>query len=135
MEALMKAILFGAAIASLMGLVPLLAHHSVAAEFDMEKPVTVSGTLTAVEWKNPHPWLHVDVKNPDGSTVSWQWELGSPNSLLRRGWRRTDLPIGAVVTIQGFGAREGVFNKPTGSTRLVKLPDGRELFDGPPDSK
>ena len=128
----MKATLFAAAFASLGVAVPLLAHHSAAAEFDMNKPVTVVGTLSAVEWKNPHTWLYVDVKNADGTVATWQWELGSPNGLLRRGWRRTDLPIGTVVTIQGFGARDGVFSKPTGTTRRVKLPDGRELFDGPP---
>ncbi len=111
---------------------PVIAHHSVAAEFDMNKPVTVTGTLTQVEWKNPHPWLHIDVKNPDGTVVAWQWELGSPNSLMRRGWRRSDLPIGGVITVQGFSAKEGIYAKPTGSTRMVRLPDGKELFDGPP---
>jgi hypothetical protein len=110
---------------------PLAAHHSTAAEFDLDKPVTVKGTLTKIDWINPHCWIHIDVKNPDGTVVSWAFETGGPIQLMRQGWRRTDLPIGAEVTIRGFEAKPGVFAKPSGTTRSVTLPDGKQLFNGP----
>ena len=127
-----RLLLSAATAAFLAALVPVVAHHSVAAEFDTNKPVSATGTLTKVEWRNPHSWLHIDVKSADGSVVAWQWELGSPNSLMRRGWRRDDLPIGEVVTVDGYAAKEGIYKIPTGSTRKIKLPNGKELFDGPP---
>ena len=108
---------------------PLLAHHAFAAEFDGTKPVTLKGTVTKMEWINPHAWLHVDVPGPDGKMVSWMVEGGAPNSLLRRGWNRNSVPPGTTVTVQGFRARDGS-NRANG--REVTLADGKKLFIGSP---
>jgi uncharacterized protein DUF6152 len=108
---------------------PLVAHHSFAAEFDGSKPVTLTGTVTKMDWINPHAWLHMDVKGPDGKVVSWMVEGGAPNSLLRRGWNRNSVPPGITVTVQGFRARDGS-NRANG--REVTLPDGKKLFIGSP---
>ena len=103
------------------------AHHAFAAEFDVNKPVTLVGTLTKVAWVNPHGWIYVDVKEADGTVVSWAVETGGPTALLRRGVRKTDFPIGAEVLIKGFRAKNG---KPIANGRTVTLPDGRDLFFG-----
>ena len=108
---------------------PLVAHHSFAAEFDGSKPVTLTGTVTKMDWINPHAWLHMDVKGPDSKTVSWMIEGGAPNSLLRRGWNKNSVPPGTTVTVQGFRARDGS-NRANG--REVTLPDGKKLFIGSP---
>ena len=108
---------------------PLAAHHSFAAEFDGSKPVTLTGTVTKMDWINPHAWLHMDVKGPDGKVVSWAVEGGAPNSLLRRGWNKNSVPAGTTVTVQGFRARDGS-NRANG--REVTLPDGKKLFIGSP---
>ena len=104
---------------------PLAAHHSFAAEFDGTKPVTLKGTVTKMEWTNPHAWLHVDVKGPDGKVVSWMVEGGAPNALLRRGWNRNSVAQGTAVTVQGFRARDGS-NRVSGGE--LTLPDGKKLF-------
>ena len=96
-------------------------------EFDVDKPVTLVGTITKMEWTNPHSWLYVDVKNEKSQVQSWSIEFGSPNALYRRGWRRDDLPFGATVTVSGYSARDG---SRTISATDVKLPDGRTLFAG-----
>ena len=106
---------------------PLLAHHAFAAEFDGTKPVTLKGTVTKMEWINPHAWLHVDVPGPDGKMVSWMVEGGAPNALLRRGWNRNSVVAGTKVVIEGFRARDGS-NRANG--RDVTLPDGKKLFIG-----
>lgn len=108
---------------------PLAAHHSFAAEFDGSKPVTLTGTVTKMDWINPHAWLHMDVKGPDGKVVSWMVEGGAPNSLLRRGWNKNSLPPGTTVIVQGYRARDGS-NRANG--REVMLPDGKKLFIGSP---
>lgn len=108
---------------------PLVAHHSFAAEFDGSKPVTLTGTVTKMDWINPHAWLHIDVKGPDGKVVSWMIEGGAPNALLRRGWHRNSVPPGMMVTVHGFRARDGS-NRANG--RDVTLPDGKKLFIGSP---
>ena len=105
----------------------LAAHHSFAAEFDGSKPVTLKGTVTKMEWINPHAWLHVEVKGPDGKVVSWMVEGGAPNSLLRRGWNRDSVKAGTTVVVEGFRARDGS-NRANG--RVVTLADGKKLFIG-----
>ena len=117
---------FGAA-ALVVSVVPVLAHHSFAAEFDNTKPVTLRGTLTRMDWVNPHGWIHVDVKGPDGKSVNWAIEAGSANRLLRNGLRKTDFPIGGEVIVEGYQAKNGT---PTASGTTVKFADGRDFFLG-----
>ena len=91
----------------LLASVPVAAHHAFAAEFDVDRPVKVRGTVTKVEWVNPHAWLYVDVKDPDGSVVNWRFELGAPNSLFRLGWKKDTIPTGLQVEITGFRDKAG----------------------------
>jgi hypothetical protein len=106
---------------------PLRAHHSFAAEYDEHKTVTLKGTLTRLDWVNPHGWLYIDVKGPDGKVVNWAIEAGAPNALLRRGLRKTDVPAGIEIVVTGFLAKNG---SPTANGRTVTLPDGRDFFAG-----
>jgi len=116
-----------ASLAALTAGAPLLAHHAFAAEFDASKPVTLKGTVTKMEWINPHAWLHVDVKGADGKVVNWMVEGGAPNALLRRGWNRNSVLPGTEVIVEGFRAKDGS-NRANG--RDVTLPDGKKLFIG-----
>jgi hypothetical protein len=106
---------------------PVAAHHAFAAEFDVNQPVKVKGTLTKVEWVNPHAWIYVDVKGADGKVVNWHFELGPPNALFRLGWKKDSIPTGIEVEVTGYRAKsvEAVANG-----RSITLPDGRELFSG-----
>jgi len=106
---------------------PLRAHHAFAAEFDGSKPVKLTGTVTKMDWINPHAWLHMDVKASDGKVVAWMIEGGAPNALLRRGWNRRSVPPGTVVTVEGFRAKDGSTRASGGA---VTLPDGTKLFIG-----
>jgi len=103
------------------------AHHAFAAEFDAAKPVKLTGTLTKVEWTNPHGWVYLDVKGEDGKVVNWAVEFGGPSALLRRGVRLADFKIGSEVVIKGFLAKSG---RPVANGTSVKLPDGRDFFTG-----
>ena len=117
----------------LLAAVPLMAHHSFAAEYDAQKPVKFTGTVTTMEWINPHAWIHIDVKKPDGKVESWMIEAGAPNALLRRGFTKASLPAGTVVTVEGYQAKDGA-NRAVGSD--LTFADGKRLFMGSssPDS-
>jgi hypothetical protein len=114
------------------------AHHSFAAQYDADKPVTLVGTVTKVEWTNPHARFYVDVKDDKGVVTNWNLELGSPNVLRRNGWTRTSLNVGDEVTVEGSLARNGT---KMANARVVKLADGRQVFagssggDAPPPSQ
>jgi hypothetical protein len=122
---LLSAIAAGWALALAQG--AALAHHSFSAEFDRDQPVEVTGTITKVEWLNPHARFYVNVEDEDGNVVNWDFELGSPNGLMRRGWTRNSLKIGDTVTVNGYRAR----NHPSvGNASTVVLADGRKVFAG-----
>ena len=104
---------------------PVVAHHAFSAEFDQSKPIKMAGEIAKVEWTNPHAWIHINVKEPDGKVVLWRFEMGAPNALLRAGWSRNDIKPGTAVTVSGFLARAG---GPVGNAFQIRLPDGRDLF-------
>jgi hypothetical protein len=103
---------------------PVSAHHSFSAEFDATKQVTLAGEVVMMEWVNPHSWLHIDVKKPDGSVERWKIEGGSPSVLFRLGWNRDSLPVGTRITVVGFQAKDGSLRA---SSRELRFPDGRRL--------
>jgi hypothetical protein len=115
------AVAFGLVMAS----VPVLAHHSFAAEFDASKRVNLTGTVTKLEWLNPHIWIYLDAKDENGKVTKWQCEGGAPNSLVRNGWTRDALKAGDEVTISGSLAKDATN---TCNASQVKLPDGRRVF-------
>ena len=107
--------------------VPVLAHHSFAAEFDVDKPVKVKGTVSKVEWTNPHSWIYIDAAAPDGKMERWAIEGGAPNALLRRGWTKNSVPVGVEIIVEGFQAKDGSFRA---NGRDITFPDGKKLFIG-----
>jgi len=104
--------------------VPVNAHHSFAAVFDVDSSVAVSGTVTLVEWMNPHAWIYIDVEDDDGGSENWGFELGSPNGLLRRGWSRKSVQVGDDISVAGYRARDGSLR---GNVKSIVLADGTEL--------
>jgi hypothetical protein len=115
------------AAALLLAATPLPAHHAFAAEFDVHRPIKLRGTVTRLDWINPHSWIHIDVAGTDGKTVSWMIEGGSPNALLRMGFTKDALPVGSQIVVEGFQAKDGS-NRGVGKS--VSFADGRKLFLG-----
>src|SRR3954462_4473317 len=111
----------------LLGTARVSAHHAFAAEFDSTKPVKLQGTVTKMDWINPHSWIHIDVKGADGTVTSWMVECGSPNTLFRRGFTKESLPTGSEILVDGYAAKDGS-NKVNG--RDVTFNDGKKLFLG-----
>jgi hypothetical protein len=109
------------------GVLPVWAHHAFAQEFDEKKPITLKGTVTKWEIINPHSWIHLDVKNPDGSVTSWMIEGGSPNNLFRLGFTKDSLPPGTEIVVEGYQAKDGA-NRAVGKN--LTLSDGKRLFLG-----
>jgi len=121
-------LLIGSAlVAGLCASAPSRAHHSFAAEFDSAQPVTLVGTVTKMEWINPHAWIHMEVKKPDGKIENWEVETGNPSALIRRGFNRNSLPAGVEITVQGFRAKDGGFRA---NGRDLTFKDGKKLFVG-----
>jgi hypothetical protein len=127
-----------AAAGLLLAAVPVAAHHAFAAEFDSNKPVKLQGTVAKVEMVNPHSWIYIDVKNPDGTTTQWMVEGGSPNALVRHGFTKHTLPKGTEVIFSGFQAKDGAHRA---NGRDITLPNGKKLSlgssanEGPPEDK
>lgn len=117
----------GLALGLLLVATPAWSHHAFSAQFDANQPVTLRGALTKMEWSNPHGWIYVDVKEPDGSTNNWAVEFGTPNTLIRRGMRKRDFVVGTEIVVSGFRAKDGAR---TVNGRTVKFADGREFFVG-----
>jgi hypothetical protein len=105
---------------------PVLAHHSFAAEYDSKKPVELKGTLTSIDWVNPHAWIHMEVKDEAGKATKWDCELGSPNLLLRNGWRKDTLKPGDTIIVSGSMAKDG---SNIANAKTVKLGDGTRVFN------
>ena len=106
---------------------PLTAHHAFAAEFDSKKPIKLRGTVTKMEWINPHAWIHIDVKKADGTVEEWMIEAGTPNTLLRRGFTKDSLKAGTEVVVDGYQSKDGSLRA---NGRDITLPNGQTLFLG-----
>jgi len=114
-----------AALGLLLAAVPVMAHHSFAAEFDSNKPIKLTGSVTKIEWMNPHAYFYIDVKDDAGKVTNWGLEMGSPNGLMRQGWTRNSMKVGDMVTVEGSAAKDG---SNIGNARSVTLSTGTRLF-------
>ena len=123
----MRRLLLALTGAMLLAVSTLSAHHSFSAEFDANRPIRLEGTVVKMEWINPHPWIHIDVKSADGKSERWMIEASAPNALLRRGFTNNSLPAGSVITVEGYQARDGA-NRANGTD--LTFADGRKLFLG-----
>ena len=123
----MKTTIFIAAAIVLTAALPARAHRAFGGEFDANRPVLLKGSVVKVEWVNPHAWIHIDVKKPNGSVERWMIEGGPPNALSRRGFTQASLPVGAEIVVEGFQAKDGSLR---GNGRDLTLADGRKLFVG-----
>jgi hypothetical protein len=124
----MRSIKIGLAMgAALLFSAPLWAHHAFTAEFDGNKPVKLHGTVSKMEWINPHAWIHIDVTDADGKVTNWMVECGSPNTLLRRGVTKASVTVGMEILVDGYQSKDGSFRA---NGRDVTFPDGRKLFLG-----
>lgn len=121
------AIALAAGVILLTGATRVSGHHAFAAEFDANKPISLRGTIAKMEWINPHTWIHIDVKRPDGKVERWMIEGGPPNALYRRGFTKDSLPNGIEILVEGFRAKDGSLR---GNGRDLTFPDGRKLFVG-----
>lgn len=122
-----RASVLAAGVGLLLSTFPVLAHHSFEAEYDARKPIKITGTVTKVEWMNPHARFYVDVKGDDGKVINWNFELGAIPVLLKAGWRKDSLKQGDMVTVEGSLAKDG---SKSANARSVMLPDGRRVFAG-----
>jgi Family of unknown function (DUF6152) len=122
MRAKLVALITGLAVVAVCA--PVLAHHSFAIEYDAEKPIEGTGVISKVEWTNPHMRVYVDVTEPDGSVTTWNLEMGSPNSIIRRGWKPSDLKAGTKISFKGYAGRQV---RTRAAINVITLPDGRSF--------
>jgi hypothetical protein len=127
----LKCAILSASVGLLLAALPVLAHHSFAAEFDVTKPITLKGKFVKMDWVNPHTQIHIDVTDADGKVVTWSCEALPPNGLYRQGWRKDSIKAGDEIEVEGFQAKDGTASM---WTRSVKTADGRRMFAGSADA-